>query len=201
MGTRYPTTLLSWGVGIVSLLLFHSWGFDGRELSVHESLGVFVRYQMPALMVASGVIALLPWDSDYYLGVGTELGVVRMVLAATLVGVAAGMVCVSWWLLVALMWPLRLLRRGKRYGIPSCAARSKLTDGEQEARGYRRATGHGCIHGHRASAHIPVRAVAGRLPRMLDYPTVQLQCDFSTQAVPGFCADGGKYTYARTGPG
>jgi glycosylphosphatidylinositol deacylase len=67
---------------------------------------------MPALMGVAGVIALLPLGPDYYLGIGDELGVLRAVLAALLVGVAAGMVCVSWWLLVALMWPLRLLGRG-----------------------------------------------------------------------------------------
>lgn len=112
IGTRYPTTLLSWGVGIVALLLFHSWGLDGQQLSVRESLGVFVKHRMPALMVVAGVIALLPLGPNYYLGVGNELGVLRAVLAVLLVGVATGMVCVSWWLLVALMWPFRLLGRG-----------------------------------------------------------------------------------------
>ena len=112
MGTRYPTTLLSWGVGIVSLLLFHSWGVDGQRLSVRGSLEVFMRHRMPALMVVAGVTALLPLGPDYYLGIGGELGVLRVALAVLLVGVAAGMVCVSWWLLVALMWPLGLVKRG-----------------------------------------------------------------------------------------
>ena len=67
---------------------------------------------MPALMAVAGVIALLPLGPNHYLGIGSELGLLRAVLAALLVGVAAGMVCVSWWLLVALMWPLRLLGRG-----------------------------------------------------------------------------------------
>lgn len=74
---------------------------------------------MPLLMVVAGVIGLLPLGPDYYLGIGDELGVLRAVLAVLLVGVAAGMVCISWWLLVALMWPLRLLGRGstERYGM------------------------------------------------------------------------------------
>ncbi|KAH0840233.1 PGAP1-like protein-domain-containing protein [Lanmaoa asiatica] len=112
MGTRYPTTLLSWSVGIVSLSLFHSWHVDGQQLSVRESLGVFVRHRMPALMVVTGMIALLPWGPNYYLGIGDDLGVLRAVLAVLLVGVAVGMVCVSWWVLVVLMWPLRWLGRG-----------------------------------------------------------------------------------------
>ncbi|KAF8437202.1 PGAP1-like protein-domain-containing protein [Boletus edulis BED1] len=113
MATRYPTTLLSWGVGIVSLLLFHSWGLDGQKLGVHESLDMFVRHRMAALMAVAGSITLLPLGPNYYLGIGDELGVLRAVLAALLVGVATGMVCVTWWLLVAFMWPLRLLGRGK----------------------------------------------------------------------------------------
>lgn len=69
-------------------------------------------------MAITGVVALLPFGPDYYLGIGDELGMLRAVLAALLVGVATGMVCVSWWGLVALMWPLRLLGRGfiQRYG-------------------------------------------------------------------------------------
>jgi len=119
IGTRYPTTLLSWGVGIVSLLLFHSWGLDGQQLSVGGSLGVFVRHRMPTLMAVAGVVALLPLGPNHYLGIGDELGMLRAVLAAVLVGVATGMVCLSWWLLAVLMWPLGLLGRGsiQRYGM------------------------------------------------------------------------------------
>lgn len=119
IGTRYPTTLLSWGIGIVSLLLFYSWRLDGEQLSVRESLGVFVRCRMPTLMVVSGMIALLPLGPNYYLGIGDELGILRAVLAVLLVGLATGMVCISWWLLVAFMWPLRLLGRGsiQRYDM------------------------------------------------------------------------------------
>ncbi|KAG8218976.1 PGAP1-like protein-domain-containing protein [Butyriboletus roseoflavus] len=112
IGTRYPTTLLSWGIGIVSLLLSHSWRLDGQQMSVYASLSVFVRHRMPALMAIAGVIALLPLGPNYYLGIGDELGVLRAVLAVFFVGVATGMVCVSWWGLMALMWPLRLLGRG-----------------------------------------------------------------------------------------
>ena len=77
---------------------------------------------MLALMAVAGVIALFPSGPDYYLGIGDELGMLRAVLAVLLVGVAAGMVWVSWWLLVALMWPLRLLGRGsiQRYDVSQC---------------------------------------------------------------------------------
>jgi glycosylphosphatidylinositol deacylase len=106
MGMRYPTTLLSWGVGIVSLLLFHSWS-AGQQLSVRELLGVFVRRTMPTLMAVSAAVALLPLGPEYHLGNAGELRAVSAVLAVFLVGVAAGMVCVSWWILVALMWLLK----------------------------------------------------------------------------------------------
>ncbi|KIK96129.1 hypothetical protein PAXRUDRAFT_139136 [Paxillus rubicundulus Ve08.2h10] len=107
MGTRYPTTLLSWGVGIVSLILFHSWSVDGQRLSVRELLGAFVRRTMPTLMVISAVVGLLPLGPECHLGIAGELRAVSAVLAVALVGVATGMVCVSWWMLVALMWLLK----------------------------------------------------------------------------------------------
>jgi len=111
-GPRYTTTLLSWSVGIVSLLLFHFWSLEGQQLSVHESLGVFVRRRMLPLMVVLGVFALFPLGPDYCLGVGEEIGMLRALLAVVLVGVATGMVCVSWWILVALMWPLKFVGLG-----------------------------------------------------------------------------------------
>ncbi|KAF9226838.1 PGAP1-domain-containing protein [Gyrodon lividus] len=111
IGTRYPTTLVSWGVGIVSLILFHSWSVEGQQLSVRELLGLFVRRTMPTLMAVSAVGALLPLGPEYHLGIANELGAVNAVLAVFLVGVAAGMVCVSWWMLVALMWPLKFAGR------------------------------------------------------------------------------------------
>jgi glycosylphosphatidylinositol deacylase len=106
MGVRYPTTLLSWGAGIVSLLLFHSWS-GGQQLSVRESLGVFVRRTMPTSMAVSAVVALLPLGPEYHLGNVGELRAVSAVQAVFLVGVVAGMVCVSWSMIVALTWLLK----------------------------------------------------------------------------------------------
>lgn len=203
VGTRYPTTLLSWGVGIVSLLLFHSWGIDGQQLSVPDSLGVFVRRRMPGLMVVAGVVAMLPLGPDYYLGIGNELGMLRAVLAVLVVGVAVGLVCVSWWLLVALLWPLRLLRRGftQRYCTTTQPHISELTIGKQKIRRRWSATKHSYLDGPRAGAHISVCAVAGSLPWMLGHTALQLQCELSSQVVPGFCPNAGQYAHIRTGTG
>ncbi|KAF9236219.1 PGAP1-like protein-domain-containing protein [Melanogaster broomeanus] len=105
IGTRYPTTLLSWGIGIVSLLLFQAWSAQGQQLSVGELLGMFVRRTMPTLMAVSAVVALLPVGPEYHLGIAGEMGMgaASAVLAVFLVGIAAGVVCVSWWVLVGLM--------------------------------------------------------------------------------------------------
>ncbi|KIJ69807.1 hypothetical protein HYDPIDRAFT_104430 [Hydnomerulius pinastri MD-312] len=107
IGTRYPTTLLSWGIGIVSLLLFHSWGSEDHQLSVSESLRAFVKTTMLKLMGISALTAILPLGPDYHLGNGGEIGVMSGLLAGLLVVVATGMVCVTWWVLVALLWPLK----------------------------------------------------------------------------------------------
>lgn len=131
---------------------------------------------MLALMAVAGVIALFPSGPDYYLGIGDELGMLRAVLAVLLVGVAAGMVWVSWWLLVALMWPLRLLGRGsiQRYDVTANASISELTIGVQEIGRSRSATKDTYFHGPGASADIPVGAVAGGLPWVLDHPAFKL---------------------------
>lgn len=109
--TRYPTTLISWGVGVVALLIFQAWSESGKGAmpSVSQSLVAFICRLLPKLLAASFVVALLPLSPDYYLGTRGEpfLGF----LAPILLVVATGLVCVSWWLILLLMWPLRFFTR------------------------------------------------------------------------------------------
>ncbi|KAH7887392.1 PGAP1-like protein-domain-containing protein [Phlebopus sp. FC_14] len=110
IGTRYPTTLLSWCIGVASLLLFHLWDAEGHQ-GLDESLRTFVRTTAPKLMGASVVLSLLPLGPNYYLGLGSGIGLASAAMAILLVCVASGMVCVSWWLLLAFMWPMKVVTK------------------------------------------------------------------------------------------
>lgn len=110
IGTRYPTTLLGWSVGVVTLLMFYAWREtrNGPMPSVQQSLVTFIRGPMLKFLVASFVVALLPLGPKYYLGTRGEpfFGL----LAPVLLVVATGLVSVSWWLILLLIWLLgRLL--------------------------------------------------------------------------------------------
>ncbi|KAI6040448.1 PGAP1-like protein-domain-containing protein [Pisolithus marmoratus] len=105
VGTRYPTTLLSFCVGIVSVVLFQVWHPAAQPQSVPESLEVFVRRTMPQLMGAAALLALLPLSHKWYLGLSGELGLLASFLAVFLVGLASGLVCLSWWVLRLLITP------------------------------------------------------------------------------------------------
>lgn len=109
IATRYPTTLISWAVGVVALLMFHAWRESGKGSmpSVSQSLIAFICHLLPKLLAASFVVALLPLSPDYYLG--TRGQPFLAFLAPVLLVVATGLVCVSWWLVLLLMWPLRFL--------------------------------------------------------------------------------------------
>lgn len=109
LGTRYPTMLLSFCVTIVSLVLFHAWRPSERPQGVSESLEAFVSDAMPRLMGIAAVAALLPLGPEWYLGLSGELGLLASAWAMLFVGLASGLVCVSWWVLRALMWPLQFI--------------------------------------------------------------------------------------------
>ncbi|KAI6034884.1 PGAP1-like protein-domain-containing protein [Pisolithus orientalis] len=110
LGTRYPTTLLSFCVGIVSVALFQAWQHSAAQpQSVSESLETLVRRVMPQLMGVAALIALLPLSHKWYLGLSGELGLLASLLAVFLVGLASGLVCLSWWVLRLLIWPLRFV--------------------------------------------------------------------------------------------
>ncbi|KAI6166263.1 PGAP1-like protein-domain-containing protein [Pisolithus thermaeus] len=109
LGTRYPTTLLSFCVGIVSVVLFQAWRPGAQPQCVSQSLETFIRRVMPQLMAAAALFALLPLSYEWYLGLSGELGLLACFLAVFLVGLASGLVCLSWWVLRLLMWPLEFV--------------------------------------------------------------------------------------------
>ncbi|KAF5332027.1 hypothetical protein D9758_014587 [Tetrapyrgos nigripes] len=106
---RYFTTIACWAVAIVSVILFHL--FDATENdhtalvpSPQQSLITFCRQSLPKLLFASYVIALIPFPPEYFIGTGGNFTLAA--LAPFLVLLATSLVCTSWLLLVAIMWPL-----------------------------------------------------------------------------------------------
>ncbi|KAH7918352.1 PGAP1-domain-containing protein [Leucogyrophana mollusca] len=111
MGTRYPTTLVSWSVGVVALVLFHAWGDAEKDRipSVQQSLSAFAVRTLPKLLPVSFMVALISFESDYYLG--TEGEPAFAIITPLLLLGATGLVCVSWWLLAASLWLLSRVGR------------------------------------------------------------------------------------------
>lgn len=122
-GSRYLTTLVSWAVGVVAFVLFEAWGlsdkFHGRYSAlfslpirsqilamptVHQSLSTYSSKPLRKLMLASFLISFLPLPVEYYLG--NEGDILFAPIAPLLLFIASGLVFVSWWVLVVLMWPL-----------------------------------------------------------------------------------------------
>lgn len=62
---------------------------------------------MPLLMGIAALAALLPIGPGWYLGLGSELGLLASALAAFLVALAVGLVGMSWWVLGPLVWLLK----------------------------------------------------------------------------------------------
>jgi glycosylphosphatidylinositol deacylase len=68
---------------------------------------MFTSVMLPKLLLAFFLISFVPLPKQYYLGGGGDP--VFSPLAPILLLVATGLVCVSWWLLSVLMWPMGLI--------------------------------------------------------------------------------------------
>ncbi|KAF8239028.1 PGAP1-domain-containing protein [Tricholoma matsutake] len=120
-GSRYLTTLVSWAVGVVAFVLFEAWGLSDKfhaMPTVHQSLSTYSSKPLRKLMLASFLISFLPLPVEYYLG--NEGDILFAPIAPLLLFIASGLVFVSWWVLVVLMWPLGkvgilLVGRHRRY--------------------------------------------------------------------------------------
>ena len=108
IGIRYPTILVCWSIGVVALLMFYAWreSRSGPMPSVQQSLVSFISGPMLKYLVGSLVVALLPLGPKYYLG--TQGEPFFALLAPAILVVATGLVSVSWWLTLVLIWSLRL---------------------------------------------------------------------------------------------
>jgi len=139
LALRYPTTLLTWSIGVVAIILFTAWGigdfgggksvycfiaenprvqFNSAMPSVGQSLVLYSRRTLGKLLLTSVLVALLPIPADYYLGTGGEI--LFAPIAPVLVLIASGLVFVSWGLLKSLIWLLAILKRfipGRSVGV------------------------------------------------------------------------------------
>lgn len=72
--------------------------------TVDESFAFYCSKVLRKLLLSSLVISLLPLPAEYYLGNSGE--VTFAPIAPLLLLVASGLVYISWWFLVLLMWPI-----------------------------------------------------------------------------------------------
>ncbi|KAI0751124.1 PGAP1-domain-containing protein [Daedaleopsis nitida] len=107
-GTRYGTAAACWAVGILAVLMWDAMGIaesGGHIPDTKSSLDHFARRRLPWLSIASYFVSLLPLRPGLWLG--NEGNPYYGPLAMILLPVAFGLVCVMWWLLVILLWPIQ----------------------------------------------------------------------------------------------
>ncbi|KAI0638526.1 GPI-inositol-deacylase [Trametes polyzona] len=115
-GSRYGTAAACWAVGIVAIVFWDLWRSveSGAAVpDVRTSLEFFARKRLPWLVIASYFVSLLPLRVGLWLG---NRGAPAFApLAMILLPVSFGLVCVMWWLLRILLWPLQaVLKRFTR---------------------------------------------------------------------------------------
>lgn len=84
-------------------------GIIAPVASVPSSLGHFIGAHIRKLVMACFVVSLVPLPESYYLGTRGEP--LFAPISVLLIALAGGLVYVSWWLLVALMWPIGKIAR------------------------------------------------------------------------------------------
>ncbi|KAJ7213710.1 PGAP1-like protein-domain-containing protein [Mycena haematopus] len=113
--SRYFTVLPTWAIGVVAVILFQAWGASesNRPTSlvptVEQSLASFTGKPLQRLLLCSVVLSVVPLPETFYLGNRGEP--LFSAIAPLLLLISTGFVCVSWWVLQALIWPLGKLGR------------------------------------------------------------------------------------------
>ena len=72
--------------------------------ATYQSLSTYSCKTLKKLMLVSFLVSFLPLPAGYYLGNEGEM--MFAPIAPLLLLIASGLVFVSWWVLVILMWPL-----------------------------------------------------------------------------------------------
>ncbi|KAJ7368736.1 PGAP1-like protein-domain-containing protein [Mycena albidolilacea] len=115
--SRYFTVLPTWAIGVVAVILFQAWGSEVNRPTpiptVPESLASFTGKPLRRLLLCSVALSVVPLPENFYLGNRGEP--LFFAIAPLLLLISTGFVCLSWWVLQALIWPLgRLGRTGFR---------------------------------------------------------------------------------------
>ncbi|KAF7355691.1 GPI inositol-deacylase [Mycena sanguinolenta] len=116
--SRYFTVVPTWAVGVVAVILFQAWGASeangptSQVPTVEQSLASFTGKPLQGLLLCSIVLSAVPLPESFYLGNrGQPL---FSIIAPLLLLISTGFVCLSWWMLQALIWPLGKLGRFRR---------------------------------------------------------------------------------------
>ncbi|KAG5639694.1 hypothetical protein H0H81_005877 [Sphagnurus paluster] len=70
---RYPTTIVSWAIGVVASVLFTAWGTADRAMpSVADSLTYYAQHTFKKFVLTSFLVAFIPLPTNYYMGTSGE---------------------------------------------------------------------------------------------------------------------------------
>ncbi|KDR84062.1 hypothetical protein GALMADRAFT_219892 [Galerina marginata CBS 339.88] len=102
--SRYLTTLVSWSAGVAATVVFLAWSHHDQVApvpTIGQSLARYTSALFRYLLPASSIFSVFPLPESLYLG---NEGVVFLApIAPLILFLASGLVCISWWILVALL--------------------------------------------------------------------------------------------------
>ncbi|KAI0775903.1 GPI-inositol-deacylase [Trametes elegans] len=109
-GVRYYTAAVCWAVGIIAMILWDAWSSveGGAPVpDVRSSLELFAHKHLPWLLPISYLASFLPLPVGLWLGNTGRPAFAP--LACILLLITFGLVCIMWLLLLALLWPFRII--------------------------------------------------------------------------------------------
>lgn len=98
---RYLTALITWSVGIVSVIICSNFDRGGAVPTVTLALGIYIRHMLAKSLIVAISVAFLPIPAILYLGTGGQISFAP--IAPFLLLMATGLVCLSWILLEGLL--------------------------------------------------------------------------------------------------
>ncbi|KDQ64460.1 hypothetical protein JAAARDRAFT_116582 [Jaapia argillacea MUCL 33604] len=113
-GTRYWSAVLSWGIGVVGIILWQSLGVAETGASfpdIRTALRGFIIHTLPSLLLLSFTISFIPLPTRYYLGNKGEP--LFAPIAPLVLLISSGLVCTTSFVLEAILWVVRKSLRKK----------------------------------------------------------------------------------------
>lgn len=117
--TRYGTSAVVWALGVVAVVIFHSWEADGTRSSflreraliisapggippVSASLHRYGSLLVRRLLLASFLFSFVPLPESYYLGNAGKP--IFAFIAPLVLMISSGLVVMVWWILCSLLY-------------------------------------------------------------------------------------------------